>query len=72
MGAYDLVDAVLAGGAADGSRLVAQVGAGSTAEPGTERRFAFEAGRVFLFRDAVRVGRVVSSSVGKVDGGVPA
>jgi glycerol transport system ATP-binding protein len=71
MGAYDLVDAVLTGGAADGSRLVAKVAAGSTAEPGTERRFALEAGRVFLFRDAVRVGRVVSVS-GNVDGGVPA
>jgi glycerol transport system ATP-binding protein len=68
MGAYDLVDAVLAGGAADGSRLVAKVGADSSAEPGTELRFVLEAGRVFLFRDAVRVGRVVS----QVDGGVPA
>jgi len=70
MGAYDLVDAVLAGGAADGSRLVAKVGAGSTAEPGTERRFALDPGRVFLFRDAVRVGRVVAGTSGSVNGGV--
>jgi glycerol transport system ATP-binding protein len=58
MGAYDLVHGVLTGGAADGSRLVAKVGAGSAAEAGARLRFAFDPGRVFLFRDAVRVGRV--------------
>jgi hypothetical protein len=48
---------------------VAKVGDASGIEAGTERRFAFDAGRVFLFRDAVRVGRVVAGAV--TDGGVP-
>jgi glycerol transport system ATP-binding protein len=71
MGAYDLVYAVLAGGAADGTRLVAKVEDATGIEAGTERRFAFDAGRVFLFRDAVRVGRVVTGAAA-ADGGVPA
>jgi glycerol transport system ATP-binding protein len=67
MGAYDLVHGVLSGGAADGARLVAKVGAGSPAEAGTRWRFAFDPGRVFLFRDSVRVARV-----GQVTPGVTA
>jgi glycerol transport system ATP-binding protein len=68
MGAYDLVHAVLAGGAADGSRLVAKVGDGSGIEPGTLRRFGFDPGRVFLFRDAVRVGLVADIANGGAPG----
>jgi glycerol transport system ATP-binding protein len=64
MGAYDLVHGVLRGGAADGSRLAAKVAADSAVEPGAEVRFAFEPGRVFLFRDAARVGQVTAGGAG--------
>jgi glycerol transport system ATP-binding protein len=71
MGAYDLVHGVLSGGAADGSRLVAKVStksAGSAAEAGSRRRFGFDPGRVFLFRDSVRVGRVEQGRAGHAGG----
>jgi glycerol transport system ATP-binding protein len=68
MGAYDLVHGVLSGGAADGSRLVAKVGAGSAAEAGTRQRFGFDPGRVFLFRDSVRVARVGRATPGVTAG----
>jgi glycerol transport system ATP-binding protein len=56
MGAFDLVHATLAGGAADGRVLIAKVPAGGAPEPGSRQFFRFEPGRAFLYRDAVRCG----------------
>jgi glycerol transport system ATP-binding protein len=55
MGAYDLVHA-----GADGQRLVAKVAAGALCAAGAVQHFGFVAERAFLFRDAVRCGRVAA------------
>jgi glycerol transport system ATP-binding protein len=55
MGAYDLVHARV-----DGHRLVAKVDAGSSWAPGSTQHLGFAADRTFLFRDAVRCGRLAS------------
>ncbi|GII02179.1 ABC transporter ATP-binding protein [Planobispora takensis] len=53
MGAYDLVRARV-----DDHPLVAKTGAGSRYAPGAVEFFRFDAGRAFLFRDAVRCGSI--------------
>jgi glycerol transport system ATP-binding protein len=60
MGAYDLVGAPVAGG-----RVVARVAAGSAGEPGEIQHFGFDPERTFLFRDAVRCGRVAAPEGGR-------
>jgi glycerol transport system ATP-binding protein len=55
MGGYDLVHA-----GANGHRLVAKVPAGARYAPGAVQHFGFVAERAFLFRDAVRCGRIAS------------
>jgi glycerol transport system ATP-binding protein len=63
MGAYDLVHAQ-----ADGHRLVAKVSAGSGYAPGSVQHLGFAADRAFLFRDAVRCGRLTALDGGTADG----
>lgn len=53
MGAFDLVHA-----RTNGSRVVAKVSASSRCVPGSLQHFSFVAERAFLYRDAVRCGRI--------------
>jgi glycerol transport system ATP-binding protein len=53
MGAYDLLQAD-----AGGHRVVAKIPAGSRRAPGAAVQLGFDSQRAFLFRDAVRCGRI--------------